>query len=141
MWRGAPRPIYDMGRGGYFFRFPRRYRFTPFRCFPGLPPLGKNQARRPRIIPAASHGPGERQGDISSPPSTIEFSLFLGGTASYYAVLGRYASSGITIRMPLLVLMWGKGCLTIKSLAMKTAPGVKDICDPANHEQSGCTGV
>lgn len=22
--------------------------------------------------------------------------------------------------------MWGKGCLTIKSLAMKTAPGVKE---------------
>ena len=28
--------------------------------------------------------------------------------------------------MPLLVLMWGKECLTIKSLAMKTAPGVKE---------------
>ena len=84
---------------------------------------------------------GEHQGDMSSPPSTIEFSLFLGGTASYYAVLGRYASSGIITRMPLLVLMWGKGCLTIKSLAMKTAPGVKNICDPANHEQSRCTGV
>lgn len=69
---------------------------------------------------------GEHQGDMSSPPSTIEFSLFFGGTASYYAVLGRYASSGITIRMPLLVLMWGKECLTIKSLAMKIAPGVKE---------------
>ena len=44
---------------------------------------------------------GEHQGDMSSPPSTIEFSLFLGGTASYYAVLGRYASSGITIRIAL----------------------------------------
>ena len=84
---------------------------------------------------------GEHQGDMSSPPSTIEFSLFFGGTASYYAVLGRYASSGITIRMPLLVLMWGKECLTIKSLAMKTAPGIKDICDPSNHEQSRCTGI
>lgn len=55
------------------------------------------------MIPVVSHGLGERQGDMSSPPSTIEFSLcsFFGGTASYYAVLGRYASSGIIIRIAL----------------------------------------
>ena len=93
------------------------------------------------MIPVVSHGLENVRVTIITFLYYWVLSLFLGGTASYYAVLGRYTSSGIIIKMPLLVLIWGKGCLTIKSLAMKTAPGIKDICDPANHEQSRCTGI
>ena len=53
------------------------------------------------MIPVVFHGLENIRVIIITSLHYWVLSLFLGGTATYYAVLGRYVSSGITIRIVL----------------------------------------